>query len=1188
MKKEMDSNLLLPKRRHRKTYLIMKNMLILLFVFNLGLHAKGLSQEVKKARYINATLVEVFEDLKEQSGFGILYKLHELEADVRVNLDKENATVQEVLNEVLRNTDMHFKLQDDVIVIYKEKTAFIQKKDDKLIKGKILDENGDPLPGANIIVQETGSGTITDTKGEFVLNVKTLPVTLNVTFIGFETKKIKLENNEYLKLKLISALNDLMEVVVTGYGEIEKRKLSSSVSTIKGEDVIELGTSNVDQMLEGKIAGLVSMENTGTPGAAPKIRIRGNSSITGNREPLWVVDGIILDDPVEISAAELNSADHVNLIGNAISSLNPEDIERIDVLKDASATAIYGTKAANGVIVVTTKKGKGGGMNVQYTNRFSIKTRADYDQLNLMNSADRIAVSHEINERGLNYLTLPAPTSYEGALYDWQNHNITFEQFQAQVTKFQKANTDWFDLLFENSLSQKHNVSFSGSSGKVNYYASLSYQDDQGTVKGEGYTKYNAFTKLNFRFNEKLNLQLSLRVADSERDYLHSSIDAYKYAYNTSRALAPYDENGDLAFYNRSNGYKNSYLRYNVLNEIAHSSRDIENRSWNFASNLKYKLTDWLSYENVMGYNVSNTEEVASVDNQTYYVSSLRKCNLEDFDLFDDELAEKTIMPFGGILSRNTTSNTSYTFRNSIRMNKRFQKNEFNVNLGTEIRSNSYEGYQLTRGGYYPERGMTFAQIDHSKYEQYAAWVKDHGDVATDNTQNYLSYYATFIYAYDNRYSVNFNYRTDGSNAFGQDESNKFLPVYSTSFRWNGHNEKFLENVNWLNNLALRASYGIQGNVHPSMTPNLIVKQEAIDPISGEFGSSIDRLPNPTLRWEKTKSSNVGLDLGLFSNKFTLTAEYYHKKGEDQIISKRVSKISGVNSIAINAGDIVNKGYELAIGATLMQKKDFVLSTNIIGFKNTNEVLTSSNEDTYTWHDYVEGNAYLPGNPVDGFYSYRFGGLDDKGLPTFEGIDPEDGATKEERFEKMFVYSGQRTPDVSGSFSLFAKYKRVRINCLFAYSLGAKIRLNDLYSNYGQKLPQPYQNMTADFVNRWQKKGDENNTVIPSLSSDPLDFIFSKYEDYIGSNFWQMYNDADIRVVSGDYLKLNNVSVAYDLGKRVCEKLKVKHITLRAEGRCLYTWASKELNGQDPDHASFGFNTVPTTPTYSFGVDVKF
>lgn len=1184
----MDSSLLLPKRRHRKIYLIMKNMLILLFVFNLGLHAKGLSQEVKKARYINATLVEVFEDLKEQSGFGILYKLHELEADVRVNLDKENATVQEVLNEVLRNTDMHFKLQDDVIVIYKEKTAFIQKKDDKLIKGKILDENGDPLPGANIIVQETGSGTITDTKGEFVLNVKTLPVTLNVTFIGFETKKIKLENNEYLKLKLISALNDLMEVVVTGYGEIEKRKLSSSVSTIKGEDVIELGTSNVDQMLEGKIAGLVSMENTGTPGAAPKIRIRGNSSITGNREPLWVVDGIILDDPVEISAAELNSADHVNLIGNAISSLNPEDIERIDVLKDASATAIYGTKAANGVIVVTTKKGKGGGMNVQYTNRFSVKTKPSYDQLNLMNSADRIAVSQEIFERGLSYLTLPAPTSFEGAMYDWWSHSITFDEYQAQLLKYQKQNTDWFDVLFENSLSQKHNVSFSGSSGKLNYYASLSYQDDQGTVKGEEYKKYNAFTKLIFKFNKKLSLQLSLRASDSNKDYLHTSVDAYQYAYKTSRALAPYDENGDLLFYNRSNGNNGTYLRYNVLGEIANSGREIENRSWNLSSFLKYKVTDWLRYENTIGYNVSNTTEESYVNNQSYYIAKLRRCNLEDFDVFDEGLAQETEMPFGGILNRNTTSNSSYTFRNSLRLHKRLSKNEFDVNIGNEIRSNTYSGYQMSRGGYYPERGLTFAQIDHTRYPKYASWVKRNPDKAINNVQNYLSYYATFIYAYDNRYSVNFNYRTDGSNAFGQAKSNKFLPVYSSSFRWNGHNERFMANVNWISNLSLRGSYGIQGSVHPDMTPNLIVKQEPIDPISTEFGSSIVRLPNPKLRWEKTKSYNIGLDLGLFRNKFTLTAEYYHKKGEDQIVSKRVSSISGVNSISINAGDIVNKGYELAINATLLEKNVFLLSTNIIGFKNTNEVLTSNNEDTYTWMDYVSGNAYLPGNPVDGFYSYRFGGLNDKGLPTFEGIDPEDGATKEERFEKMFVYSGQRTPDVSGSFSVFAKYKRLRLNCLFSYSLGAKIRLNNLYSAMGQRLPQPYQNMTADFVNRWRQAGDEDHKIIPTLSSDKMSVRTSKYENYIGNNFWQMYNHADMRVVSADYLKLSNITLAYDLSDGLCKKLRLKHVTLRAEGRSLHTWASKELNGQDPDHASFGYNTVPATPTYSFGVDIKF
>ena len=359
-----------------------------------------------------------------------------------------------------------------------------------------------------------------------------------------------------LNILLEDDSQNIGEVVITGYQEIDRRKLASSILSIKGSELIGGEHMSVDKMLQGRLPGVAVMNMSSTPGAAPKIRIRGSSSITGNREPVWVVDGIILEEPVNISTEELNSPDKINLIGNAIGSLNPEDIERVDILKDASATAIYGVKAANGVIVVTTKRGKNQKPSISYTATLGITAPPTYDKMFRMNSADRIDMSIEMQERGLSFGSYkPSDIGYEGALQHLWNKDINYNEFLSQVKTLKQLNTDWYDLLFRTAFTHQHSVSITGGNERSDYYMSVGYADNQSVTIHEGLERYNVLARINTKINRNLQLGLKVSGALSKAKHPHSSIDPYEYAYNTSRAIPMQTPSGDLHFYAHEAGY---------------------------------------------------------------------------------------------------------------------------------------------------------------------------------------------------------------------------------------------------------------------------------------------------------------------------------------------------------------------------------------------------------------------------------------------------------------------------------------------------------------------------------------------------------------------------------------------------------------------------------------------------------
>lgn len=447
-------------RPRSKIILVMKICALFLLIFNLSLSANIYSQQKKvNLELKDATSKELFAEIQRQTGYCFIYNSQQGTQLGLISISVRNETVQNVLDRVLQDSGFGYEFQNEIIIITPQKK---EETDKNTLKGVILDEDKSPLPGVTILVKGTSNGVTTNVKGEFTIKLQKND-TLIISFIGMKTVTLPYTGQKEITITLKQDEKQLEEVVVTGYQVIEKRKLTSAVVSVKGSDVIDPINTSIDQMLQGKIPGLQAINQSGTPGVAPKIRIRGSSSISASREPVWVVDGIILTDPVPLTPEEINSMDQVNLIGNAISFLNPEDIDRIDILKDASATALYGVRAANGVIVITTKKGRMGPPRVSFSANLSITDHPHYSTMKRMNSKDRIEVSEEMQQKGMSFSQYdPSGVGYDGLLKELWERKITFDQFNQKVKELKELNTDWYNHLFQTAFTQSYNVSVSG------------------------------------------------------------------------------------------------------------------------------------------------------------------------------------------------------------------------------------------------------------------------------------------------------------------------------------------------------------------------------------------------------------------------------------------------------------------------------------------------------------------------------------------------------------------------------------------------------------------------------------------------------------------------------------------------------------------------------------------------------
>lgn len=1183
----------------------MKLTFFMCFILFGTLSASVMSQEKLSMNLGMTNIKQVFEEIRKQTSWVVIYNDDKLVANQKVRADFKEVELTVLLDRVLKGSGLGYKFVDEYIVIVPINEVARDSVKDKevIIRGVVKDSDNLPLPGVTVLIKNTTVGVATDNDGAFTIKLPRDTATLVFSFIGMETKEIAIkklkagETRKDLIVILKSEAREIGEVVVTGYQTIEKRKLSSSIVSIDGADVL-VGTGlSVDQMLQGRLPGVLVMNSTSTPGAAPKIRVRGSSSITGNREPVWVVDGIILEDPVTITAEELNSLDKVNLIGNAISSLNPEDIERIDVLKDASATAIYGVKAANGVIVITTKRGRSGKPKVSFSTGVSVTSAPSYSKMFRMNSRERVELSEEISERGLEFSSFRPSVGYEKAAQDLKDGVIDQKQFDATVEELKGMNTDWYDLLFRTAVSHKHTLSISGGSDNSDYYFSVGFGNDRGVTLKEQQNQYNVRLRVNTRLAESLRVGFTLNGSLTQTERPHSSVDPYEYAYQTSRAIPAYDKQGDYMFYFKEYALASGFpLNYNILNELENTGSKVKNQTFGMDFTLDWDITSWLRFSSLVNISTNNNYQSSWAGEKSYYAADLRQLDYgvpfpEDDWMFTELFCE---LPYGGELRSNDTRNFAYTIRNSIQVVKRYGAHDFSFFGGNEIRSVKYNGLNSVQWGYLPDRGKKFVSTSSDTWKQYAYKVENNPDIITDRLNNYLSFYGTLTYGYDDRYIVNFNIRADGSNKFGQDKSVRFLPVWSVSGRWNVRNEMFMTDVKWVDNLAIRASYGIQGNVHPDQTPHLIVEMGSLWSGANEYGSKLNKFPNNKLKWEKTKAFNLGVDFSLFKDRLFGTVEYYKKKGIDQVVHKTLAPSTGADYVSINDGDVENKGWELSFSVVPIRTKEVVWSLSFNTSKNYNKVSEAGEKKDTRVSDYINGTLVVNGKALDSFYSYQFKELDAEGFPTFNGQEEtnEQGemivASQKEAIERALVSSGQRTPDVSGGFSTSLTYKRFTLNGLFSFSMGNKIRLNDLYKTSGQSLPYSQQNLSSELVNRWRKPGDEANTKVPVLSDKSLRILLTDRVFEIGDNKWEMYNKSDLRVVSGDFLRCRSLSLRYDFTPELLKTIKMSSASLSFDVSNPFVIKDKALKGRDPEQVTMGAGATPPQRNYALTLRVSF
>lgn len=1159
--------------------------------------------------YKNASFMEVIHAMKEQTGIKFLYNIDKVENRYCESLSLNKVPTAQAIPIVLSAFDLTYSEIEGVIVV-EEQNQKEKTHQNKVVIGKVFDDKGKPLPGVTIRVKDSSVGVASDINGRFSMIISPLESSVLVfSFIGMKTKELKFTGQQPLNVILEREQIELEEVLVSvGYQRVNRRDMVGSYTTIQAKDVMMPSCTSIDQMLQGKIPGLVMMNTSSRVGRTPKINIRGTSTILGNTDPLWVVDGIIQSDPLPFDVSTSMTSDLSTLVGNQISWLNPADIETITILKDASATAVYGAKASNGVIVITTKKGNTDRQSVRYSLNMSMRARPHYGMFNLMNSAERIRFSREAYNVGVRYMNEPLPQiyTYEGLMYLLNERQISEKEFQKQIATLETTNTDWFDELTRNSLSHTHNLSLSGGSEKVTYSASLGYSNNKGVELNNDIEQISGRLNVNARILPNLKVDFNLSGNKSENKGYGPGINPMSYASSISRAIPAYHSDGSAVYYKEYHDYslhsERSMLGFNILNEIEHSYAKNNATRFDIGLNLDWKIIENLNYQLVGGLSSNTNDSESYAGERTQYIAR----NYRGYDygtaLPNSELYKAAMLPFGGELFTANSRLMTYNLQHKLLYSQTFNANHrINAMLGVEIRSIDNKNGSNTVWGYVPERGeriMMPTPIKDLKPLGGRPVPMEWGILTSlyngkwrnsSRTDNYFSFFMTFAYSLYNRYVFNINLRSDASNRFGQDVSKQYDPTYSFGVSWRMAEEKFMETLSHIiGQLNLRATWGIQGNVVNTLSPDLILSQQGVLPVYQQYHLTIHSLPNPYLKWERTKTWNLGLDVDLF-NCVTMSVEYYGR-ASNAIINQDISEEYGKNTMQLNGGLINNHGIEFSMNITPFQRDNFAWTIGFNASKNWNK---SDSEDAMSKSDILTKSNFLNGDPerllkkgypISGFWSYSFAGLSpEKGYPLFHKIDFEQSDANIDP-TTFLTYSGEAEPYFSGGVNTRIRYKSITFGADFALLMGSKKRLPNPYATFNQgKIPDPYYNLSKVLNDRWKKPGDETNTIIPGLYNSITDEYNITLPDGKKESIYAMWAQSDAMVVDGSFFRCTQLSLAWNVSHRVLQRLKASSLSISANVNNVFVIGNKRFDGFDPE---LGDSVMPRV--FSLGLSVGF
>jgi TonB-linked SusC/RagA family outer membrane protein len=1091
-------------------------------------------------------------------------------------------------------------------------------------------EDKEPVIGASVIVKGNSSiGTATDFDGKFMLNVPAGTKTLVVSYIGMKAKEIAA--NENVEVILEPDAQVLGEVVVTGMQRVDKRLFTGAATKIDAAKAKLDGVADISRSLEGRVAGVSVQNVSGTFGAAPKIRVRGATSIYGNSKPLWVVDGVVMEDAIDISSDDLSSGNAETLISSAIAGINSDDIESFQILKDGSATSIYGARAMGGVIVVTTKKGQSGVSRLSYTGEFTTRLKPSYRDFNITNSQEQMGIYKELETKGwleFQNIVQNSKSGVYGKMYELINTYVGNGEYAlANTNKAKNAflreaefrNTDWFDELFETSLVQNHALSITSGTEKSSYYISLSAMNDPGWTKASSVERYTVNANASYKISP--SLELKMQGSGSRRDQkapgtLSQDIDPvsgsvnrgfdinpYSYALNTSRTL-------DAGTY-----YKRNFAPFNIFHELENNYIDLAVSEVKFQGELDWKiLKGWdvallgaLRYQSssqehhikdhsnmAMAYRAGVKEGEAGEDD------TIREANpylYRDPDV--PSALKETVLPVGGIY--NYTGNTlkSIDFRASTSYVTAFD-NDHLVNLygGMEINSTDRTktwfrgwGFEYDKGGtpFYNE--MVFKQGKEEKTDYYTH---------TSTLRRNVAFFATGTYSYKGKYVINGTGRYEGTNKLGRSRKARWLPTWNVSGAWNLHEESWFEK-NILSHATAKTSYSLTADAGPASITNalpIFISETPWRPTSSvmESGLELVEIENTNLTYEKKHEFNFGVDFGFLEDRISVAVDYYRRNNFDLIGQIYTIGVGGGTGTSIEIGggaeigsDPISKwvnvaslkadGVEFSISTSNIVTKNFSWNTSFIFTKQRNEITELDSKTRMI--DLVKGNGFAKeGYPVRALFSIPFVGLNNEGLPTFINEDGEitvsDINFQENEKLDFLVYEGPTEPTVLGSLGNDFSWKGLRLNVFITYSWGNKIRLDKaFYDKYSDLDAMP-----REFKNRWIKSGDEAITNIPVIANrrqaQNVENIASAYN---------AYNYSTIRSAKGDFIRLKEVSLNYDIPKKWIETARINSASVKFQATNLFLlYADKKLNGQDPEFFNTGGVATPMPKQFTFTV----
>ena len=1195
MKKEPLGTVEKRKKFSRKTWKIMKLCGIFCFVLSLNLSANVYSQQNKVSLDLKeVTLEEFIEAVKQQTGVNFLYNASLFEGAEKVSVKAKKEPLSKVLEEILGQKGYAIDYRDEVVVILKqEPQPFVPQVNKRTVSGTVRDADGEPVPGVSVLVKGTQVGVATDVNGRFELRVDDNPeVVLQFSFVGMKSQEVKIGTHTTLNVVLESDTKALDEVLVTGYQTISKERATGSFDMVSRAQ-LDKPASSLASRLVGVTAGV---QGTADENGDISFEIRGQTSLNTDARPLVVVDGF----PIE----------------GEFSSINPNDVESVTILKDAAAASIWGARSANGVIVVTTKKGAATkGAKIEVSAFAKVQRKIDLDYYNpLASSAETV----EYERRGFstNFFGGPwspiddsylnAANGYSQAVVALNENRLGYlsdEDLEVTLEKLSNQNNkdQIRKYLLQIPLTHQYNVNISGATERMTNMLSLMYERERDGFK----ENHEDHLMVNFRNTTKLfkwldfNFSGMVQYNSVDNSGINATGDYYSLTYG--KELSPYDmlvdENGNrtnlagtfyqpiLDRYVPTENFPYSDWSYNPITEIENRELGYTQMNVRIQGGFTVRFLEGLTYDTKFQYERYNTNYTDIYNENTFAV----RPHINTTSTWDKETNEITAnLPKGGIKDESDETIQSYNFRNQINFDRTFKgRHALNVIIGTEISQRIEETTDYARTYGYNDETLSVGVFPNGESGtiDWMGWSNgtfDYTNSYTYTTDRYFSLYANAAYTLDEKYTVSGSVRTDASNLITDDPKYRYAPFWSVGASWQISKEAFMQDIDWIDRLTVRATYGYNGNVDKSTSFRpLISVNSTQNTYTHDFTARIQSFGNPDLRWERTGTWDFGIDYSFLGGKLAGKIDVYSKLGKDLMASMSIPSVNGTSSQSLNAAKMTNRGIELEVGTQLPVYEDKIVWTGNLNFSYNKNKIQELYKATYQAFDLYGGGtyAYVEGYDANTLWVFEYAGIENRGTEENPDWQPVVKGENGETFDFTGWTTGNGLNYLKNAGTKVAPYA-------FGFSNSFKIYNFDLSFLITGKFGHKFMRTGFNYPSMGGGSALPNKYYSEVVNSDPMDMVpipFDKSEPLY--YFWdRFYPYLDYLVESAAHIRLQEVNLTYNMPKHWLQRIGINQLSIYAQGNNLCSWFKNKYK-EDPEHP---LGSIPLQATYTFGLRFDF